>query len=177
MQDKKEVGKHLSHYFLLRYQLRDLNLNVKEVEKTWLKSGTKKATRLIESLKVLRIFKNIGTGYNFNADIKERSEAQQINFIYQYVKENFKDKKFVQKDLISQTHEALLTHFKDMDKAKYYGLATQKKRTKLIIESLFDFKRCYSDAKVTYYNYSEIDYDTFLGENGIEKIGDIGKNS
>ena len=177
LQDKKEVGKHLSHYFLLRYQLRDLNLNVKEVEKTWLKSGTKKATRLIESLKVLRIFKNIGTGYNFNADIKERSEAQQINFIYQYVKENFKDKKFVQKDLISQTHEALLTHFKDMDKAKYYGLATQKKRTKLIIESLFDFKRCYSDAKVTYYNYSEIDYDTFLGENGIEKIGDIGKNS
>jgi histidyl-tRNA synthetase len=87
------------------------------------------------------------------------------------VKKNFQNKRFVQKDLISQTHEALLVNFKDMEKAKYYGLATQKKRTKLIIESLFDLKRCYSDAQATYYNFSEIDYDTFLGENGIEKSG------
>ena len=174
-QGQKEVGKHLSHYFLLRYQLADLNLKVTEVEKTWEQSGTKKAARLIETLKVLRIFKNIGTDYNFNADIKERSEAQQINFIYQYVKKNFQDKRFVQKDLISQTHEALLVNFKDMNKAKYYGLATQKKRTKLIIESLFDLKRCYSDAQATYYNFSEIDYDTFLGENGLEKNKEIGK--
>ncbi len=174
-QSQKEMGKYLSHYFLLRYQLQDLNLKITEVEKTWEQSGTKKAARLIENLKVLRIFKNIGTDYNFNADIKERSEAQQINFIYQYVKENFKDKRFVQKDLISQTHEALLVNFKDMDKAKYYGLATQKKRTKLIIESLFDLKRCYSDAQATYYNFSEIDYDVFLIENGIAKNGEIGK--